>query len=318
MIGRSARLTLKHHRFELTAIVVASLAVAAAGAWFNAQLLAVEVPPGCFEGGSGARDTSPACGQAFQAFAAILVSNTAWFDPAIGVLPLASGILIGVPLVARELESGTAQTAWSISPSRWMWLARQLWPVLLVVGTAVAIAAMSASLLHETRTEWFQSTIFAGLGFHGPLVVARTLAAFGLGLLVGSLVGRSLPAAVVSASICIALIAFLAIGTREAWLRDQPGELVDLSTARPVLILEQFFRSADGSLLSEDEAYALIPGNVDDPEAWLSDAGYVAVARAITSEKAAQWEPLEIAATVSLGLALTVLAFPVVSRRRPS
>lgn len=318
MIVKSARLTLKHHRFEVTAVIVASLAIAAAGAWFNAQLLAVDVPEGCFEAFGYGPDPSPACGQAFQAFAAILVSNSAWFDPAVAVLPLAAGILVGVPLVARELESGTAQTAWSLSPSRWKWLLRQMWPVLIVGGVALAIAALSASVLHETRTNSFQPTIFAGLGFHGPLVVARALMAFGLGVLSGSLLGRSLPAVIVSSSLCVALIAFAAIGTREAWLRDQPGELIDLTTAHPVLLLEQFYRSADGSLLSEDDAYALIPGDVDDPEAWLADAGYVPVARAITAEKAAQWEPLEIAGTVTLGLALIAFTFPVVSRRRPT
>lgn len=318
MSVKSARLTLKQHRFEISAVVVASLAVAVAGAWFKAQLLAVNVPKECFDAFGGPSDPSVVCGQLVQSFAAILTANSAWFDPAVGVLPLAAGVLVGVPIVAGELDSGTAQTAWSLSPARWNWLVRQMWPLVIVGGAAVAIAAVSASSLHETRMNSFPPTIFAGLGFHGPLVVARALVAFGLGLLSGSILGRPLPAVIVSSSLCMALIAFAAIGTREAWLRDQPGELINLSTEHPVLLLEQFFRSPDGVLLSEDDAYALMPVDVDDPEAWLSGAGYVRYARAITAENAAEWERLEIAGTTLLGLGLTGLTFPIVSRRRPT
>jgi hypothetical protein len=51
----------------------------------------------------------------------------------------------------RELETRTAQTAWSLSPSRTRWLANQIWPLVLVAGTAIVIASIASSMLHTTR-----------------------------------------------------------------------------------------------------------------------------------------------------------------------
>ena len=41
------------------------------------------------------------------------------------VFPLVAGLLAGGPIVARELESGTARLAWSLGPSRLRWLAHE-------------------------------------------------------------------------------------------------------------------------------------------------------------------------------------------------
>lgn len=44
----------------------------------------------------------------------------------------------GVPIVARELEARTAQTAWSLSGSRLRWLLRQMAPILILLGVTVS------------------------------------------------------------------------------------------------------------------------------------------------------------------------------------
>lgn len=315
----TARLVLKHHRFELLAVSMAALLIAIAGLWFNSQLLAVGVPDGCFEKWiHAAGEPDATCSQAVQAFSLILYSNSAWFDPAIAVLPFAAGALSGVPLVGRELEGRTAQIAWSLSPSRVQWLLAQIWPVGLILLAFVGLAAGSASMLHETRINSFPPVLFEGLGFHGPLVVARGLLAFGLGLLTGALIGRTLPALIVTTVLCGLLVLFAAATARDSWLRGQPGELVEASGPPPALIFEQFYRAPDGDLIGEEEALSLVPPEEIDPDAWLSEAGYAAVSRGITASKAAEWEQIELAATSALGVAVVVASFAVVHRRRPT
>ncbi len=317
---RAAWLTLKHHRFEIGFVVVYALILAVAGVWINQRLLGFEVPRECFDTWlSGPGEFSPECFAAVQEYSEFLYGTTSWFDVAMLLLPFAAGTLAGVSLVGRELESRTAQTGWSLSPSRPRWLIRQLWPVLLVVGLAVGLAALSAALLHNTRISGFPPTIFQGLGFQGLLVVARFLAAFGIALLAGSLLGRVLPAWIVAALACFALVVFGAIGGRQSWLASQPGVIVEDFT-QSVLFLEQLWREPEGTLIGEDQAFfiAATAGEEEDPYEWLATNGYKPVARVVTAETAAQWEPMEIVGTFGLAVILLGATFPVVNRRRPT
>jgi hypothetical protein len=58
---------------------------------------------------------------------------------AMKILPFGVGLLAGVPIVARELEMRTAQTAWSLNGSRLRWLIRQVAPIGGVVALAIAV-----------------------------------------------------------------------------------------------------------------------------------------------------------------------------------
>jgi hypothetical protein len=312
-----ARVTLKHHRFEVVATSLAALALAAACIWYNSQLLAIDVPAGCFErwletAGSPGTD----CSLPVRAFTGLMYSFTSWLDPAMAVLPFAAGILTGVPVVARELETRTAQTAWSLSPSRTRWLAHQIWPIMLVVGAAVTVAAIASGMLYTTRANSFPPELF-NAGFHGPIVAARAVAGFGIGTLIGTLTGRSLPAVIVAAVIALAAVIVLPVTARDAWARTQPRELYEWSDERPRVILDSFYRGPDGQLVPVDVAFALVPDNVEDPYSWLFDAGYVAFSTGISAETAAQWEGIENAGTLAVGALLVGATFRVVNRRRP-
>ena len=315
----AAWLTLKHHRFEVGVCLIASLALTVAGIWLNGRLLAFDVPQDCFDAYAATLgESSVSCDAAVRAFAEFLFDNTAWFDPAMFVLPLAAGTIVGVPIVGRELESRTAQTAWYLSPSRSAWLVRQLWPVLLVVGAAVTAAAMSAWMLHTTRVNAFPPGVFEGLGFYGPLVVARTLMAFGVGLLAGALVGRSLPAWVVAAIACGVLL-IVGISARQAWLGLQSGEIIEQTETNSFVRIEDMYRAPDGDLLSEEQAFALVPPeSAGDAGTWLSNAGYVGVYRGIREITTRAWEPIETAGTALAGVALVAATFTTVDRRRPT
>jgi hypothetical protein len=60
-------------------------------------------------------------------------------------LPSVLGLLGGVPIVWRELETRTAQTAWSLSPSRLRQLAHQISSIGLVLGVVMVFAAVVAT-----------------------------------------------------------------------------------------------------------------------------------------------------------------------------
>ena len=47
-------------------------------------------------------------------------------------LSFAAGLFLGVPVVARELERGTARLAWSLAPSRMRWYLARLLPLLVL------------------------------------------------------------------------------------------------------------------------------------------------------------------------------------------
>jgi len=316
----SARVTLKHHRFEVLATILAALGLAAACLWLNSQLLAVNARPDCFrEWMDGPDSASRECATAVRAFSDILFSNMSWIDPGMAILPFVVGIFIGVPVVARELETRTAQTAWSLSPSRTRWLANQIWPLVLVAGTAICIASIASSMLHATRINAFPPQIFEGLGFHGPLVAARALAAFGLAMLIGAVVGRSLPAVVLAAVVCLFAVLFVPTYARDAWARTQPSQLFEWSDPTPRITFDDFYRTPSGGFISLGEALSLVPEeSADNPYAWMLENGYISFSRGITAETASQWEPLEVAGTLVAGVLLVGATTPVVNRRRPT
>ena len=81
----------------------------------------------------------------------------------------------------------------------------------------IALAAAAASGLEATREPWYHST-FGDLSLHGWPVIGRAVAAFSIGLLVGAVVGRSLPALIVAAALCVVLLLFEGMA-QDAWTR---------------------------------------------------------------------------------------------------
>ena len=126
------------------------------------------------------------------------------------VLPAVIGLFWGAPLIARELESGTFRLAWNQSVTRERWLAVKLG----ILGlTSMALAGLLSLILG-----WWASPIdhAAGIGSTGgieprffPLLFgARGIApigyaafAFTLGVLIGLMVRRTIPAMAVTLAV---------------------------------------------------------------------------------------------------------------------
>lgn len=322
----AARVTLKHHRFEVGAAIVAALVLGISALVVAYRLSATNVPPGCFEAVIGGETTpAQACTVAVDTFASIDREEADKVLAAIAVLPFALGLLGGIPIVARELEARTAQTAWSLLGSRRRWLIRQVAPILLVLGIAVSFAALAASILVATREPLYQASYtydaFRGLGLHGPLVVIRAFGAFGIGLLFGALSGRTMPALIY----CAILSLGLAVGTqvaRDAWLQGQPTVVIGDACCTQSMDwhgqqMGRVWLTSAGDRLSDVEAMARVPAGVSEPEPWLADHGYRWVEIGVTEEVGLRWAAYDALGFSLVGVASLGASIVVVNRRRP-
>jgi hypothetical protein len=312
----SARLALKLHSFETAAAVLAGLVAGIAALGVAYRLASVDVPAGCFDTWlSKGPFNAGSCTTSVQAFAAINESEAGKVFAAMGVLPFLLGLLTGVPIVGRELEGRTAQTAWSLEGSRARWLARQLLPIALPVLAAVAFAAVAADTLEATRQPWTNSA-YADLTLRGGPVVARTFAALTIGVLTGALIGRTLPALIVAGLASLMLVAGMGMA-KDAWVSARPIVVLDNSGHESAQVIGSAYIARDGRQITVDEAEALVPAGELNPDAWLENHGYKAVDLGNTEAQALGWETYELASFTSIGIAGLVLAFVIVDRRRP-
>ena len=119
------------------------------------------------------------------------------------LLPAVIGLFWGAPLIARELETGTFRLAWNQSVTRERWLAVKL--------TVVALASMAAAGLLSLILGWWASPIDQAatiqpvggfenrffpvvFGTRGIAPIGYAAFAFVLGVLVGLMIRRTIPA----------------------------------------------------------------------------------------------------------------------------
>ena len=116
------------------------------------------------------------------------------------------GVVIGAPLIASELEYGTWQLAWAQTIPRTRWLVTKL--AIVTGGLVILGAAMTAIITWyrqpmDRLTGHFINNVY---DFEGLALTAYILLAFGLAVLAGLLIRRSIPA------MAAALVAWLAVG----------------------------------------------------------------------------------------------------------
>jgi len=206
------KLTLKQHRFETIAITVVCV-VLTAGALIEAyRLSSLNVPISCFNGSyefSGLGTPTYSAGAHCQALVDSFMGlqNGAPMNLVRIMLllaPLLAGIVLGAPLVAREIEQGTAPLSWALSGSRRRWLLGKvlagvvlLVPLMLAVGLAAEVLEGASDPGVDTHAA-FQNY----LG-RGSFDVFWALAAFAGTVTLGTLFGRTMPALIVALIVCV-------------------------------------------------------------------------------------------------------------------
>jgi hypothetical protein len=207
------------------------------------------------------------------------------FSAGINLLaPLLIGLFWGAPLIARELETGTAALAWNQSVTRTRWLAVKL--------AVYGLAAMAVTEALALMMDWWEAPInqavtdgasftiapsrFSELNFvtHGVAPIGYAAFAFALGVAAGALFRRTLPAMAVALAIFIAIQVAVPL-----WVR--PNLAAPDRTVIPVTSLDLDSASPYGQNDANFTAYAnMIPGQ---PDAWLLSSGPVNSAGQATS-----------------------------------
>ncbi len=145
------------------------------------------------------------------AFASSFNYTVAVFEEGIPLLMVLIGVLVGAPLVAREVEQHTHLVSWTQSISRRRWYFTKtcvLGVVLLGVGGVAGIANDRAQIplttggLTSSRWPWFFSIDLSP--------AAQILLAFAIGIAAGAVLRRTIAA--IGASLVGFLILFLATG----------------------------------------------------------------------------------------------------------
>ena len=165
--------------------------------------------------------------------------------------PVGMGSLLGAGLMTDELERGTARISWPLAIARWRWLWLRTWPVaVLGVVATLALGTASGRLMDLTTP----SNIFMPQ-MRGPIVAVHFLATLAIGLLVGSVVRRGLPAVLLS--LVLGTIVFVSVTlASEPWMREH-AVLMPMEEHRdePILAVlehDRAVRAADGTLVVRD------------------------------------------------------------------
>ncbi len=155
---------------------------------------------------------------------------------------------------------------------------------------------------------------FEALGLRGPAIAGASLLVFGIALLVGSVVGRQLPALLISGALVSAAV-YGVFAVSDAWLQ-RDAEIATYDEILPgAKLLDTLVRTPGGEVITWDEAYLRFGAEVD--MIGTGGSALTMVTRYVPGER----YPIAVARMTALlglvGALATALTFGVVHRRRP-
>ncbi|WP_412516289.1 ABC transporter permease [Actinomadura madurae] len=121
------------------------------------------------------------------------------------IVPALIGLFWGAPLITRELESGTHRLVWNQSVTRSRWLAVKLGVVGLAAMVAAGLTARAANWwsepLDKAVADRFARVEPLNFSVHGIVPIGHAAFAFALGVTVGVLTRRTLPAMAITLAV---------------------------------------------------------------------------------------------------------------------
>lgn len=304
------RLAWRLQRWEMAFVTIACLVLSGVAFWLANDMRSVLA-------NCGTTAATHACDvtYAFQDSHGTAVQLT---QMAITFVPFVGGLVLGVPVVAREVEHRTALISWPLSGSRVRWLAWRMAPVFVVTLALVSVLAVAADQMAHAYFPHsdlgFQDYEYRGL----PLVM-RTLLILVSGVAIGALLGRTLPALLVGIGLSVAVS--IALGTAlPRWVPSTELSIAQSVMSGPGSINTDLkYRTPDGRLVDGEEgdrlleaAYGANPGHAPDPSTLPQEVFY--------GIAASRYPEVLVRETAAIGLAvfaLGALAAAAVARRRP-
>lgn len=205
------------------------------------------------------------------------------------VVPILIGALVGGPLVARELETGTFRLSWTQGCGRTRWLIARL----ALLAVAVTAGAAAVSLLFS----WYYRPMLQ-LGQDSPLspqifdltgvaFAGWTLTAFAVSVFAGALIRRTIPAIVAALAAWSGLLVAAVFYLRSHYLAPLTGTgLIDSTSGNGQgvpWLLNQWWIQPGGMPASQSEIATLSnqlrqAGGLPTAQAvqqWFAEQGYV-------------------------------------------
>ena len=110
-------------------------------------------------------------------------------------VPALLGMFLGAPLVAREIETGTGQFAWTQAVTRRRWLAVKVgWLLLAALAWGGAVGALVTWWSGPKNAAYLNAFSPGTFDVQGIMPAAYSLFAMALGITAGTLIRRVLPA----------------------------------------------------------------------------------------------------------------------------
>ena len=309
---------LRPNRPELRAAVILGGLMVAVAVLAIAWLRTFDIPDECF-GNGNVGDRCTAYQGAMFAYGEALstVGNPAAI--ATFAAPIVVAMVLGIAILAREIEQQTTNFAWSIAPSRAVWLRDRLLPILLVLLAIALAGGWLGDAFQGLRSRGVDPwRNFEGLGLRGPSIAAAALLVFGIAGLVGGLVGRQLPALIISGAV-IGFGFYGAFTVSDGWVQGDAEVGTFDEIALGAKYLDSLIRTPEGEYISWEEAYQRYGSEVDmiSYDGTHTALGLSVVTRYVPGER----YPEAVARLSALlgggGLAALALTFLVVNRRRP-
>ena len=132
-------------------------------------------------------------------------------------LPALAGIFIGAPLLAREFELGTVRLIWTQGITRLRWLATKVNLVLVSAAVMSGAIALVAVVMVDAQIQVFTSR-WSSFDIQGSAFVAYVVFGIALGIAVGGLVRRVLPAMGITLAVFVAVRLAVVIWVRPNFL----------------------------------------------------------------------------------------------------
>lgn len=322
-IGSWLVLSFRLLRWEVLASVAGTALLAVAMLWFTWQLRTLAATePACLDPTTYVE----ACEQSPQPFyelssRAELLSYLGW------AAPFGMGLVLGIPLVSREIEQRTAGLAWALSRSRARWLAwRVAFAAVVLIVLLLVLAITSEVLASAQMPTRHLDEDFAWYGRRGGLMVVRGLASLGIGVLLGAVLGRVLPALLVGAFASVLIFTAISFGM-DRWTETDAivqvygadlaggrylGQRVELPTGELIDYGELQRRGISAEGFQDDMIFARAE-DIGHPERMIGwDRGLIVPGRLYP-----QIVLRESAVLGSATLLLALGAVAVVGRRRP-